>query len=88
MINSLPSAFSKEDGASSVGGGSGVVAAEGGGGGGDGDCPKPYTSGLERLPLILLMAYIFFFNLGFGAMIWITVAEILPMKVRADDFFS
>ena len=28
------------------------------------------------------MLYIFFFNLGYGAMIWITVAEILPLKVR------
>ena len=29
------------------------------------------------------MIYIFFFNLGYGAMIWITVAEILPLHVRS-----
>ena len=29
------------------------------------------------------MTYIFFFNLGYGAMIWITVAEILPLNVRS-----
>ena len=35
------------------------------------------------LPLLLLMIYIFFFNLGYGAMIWITVVEILPLHVRS-----
>ena len=29
------------------------------------------------------MIYIFFFNLGYGAMIWITVVEILPLHVRS-----
>ena len=29
------------------------------------------------------MVYIFFFNLGYGAMIWITVVEILPLHVRS-----
>ena len=29
------------------------------------------------------MTYIFFFNLGYGSMIWITVAEILPLNVRS-----
>ncbi len=47
------------------------------------DCPQPYTSSLGSLPLLLLMVYIFFFNLGYGAMIWITVAELLPMHVRS-----
>lgn len=40
-------------------------------------------SQVRWLPLILLMIYIFVFSLGYGAMIWITVAEILPMKIRS-----
>ena len=28
------------------------------------------------------MVYIFVFNLGYGAMVWITVIEILPAHVR------
>lgn len=35
-------------------------------------CPEPYTGGLGWLPVFLLMKYIFFFNLGYGSMIWIT----------------
>ena len=38
---------------------------------------------LGWLPLLILMVYIFFFNLGYGAMIWITVVEILPLHVRS-----
>jgi len=41
------------------------------------------THSIRWLPLLLLMIYIFFFNLGYGAMIWITVAEILPLHVRS-----
>ena len=40
-----------------------------------------YTSGW--LPMLILMVYILFFNLGYGAMIWITVVEILPLHVRS-----
>ena len=40
------------------------------------------TADIGWLPLALLMTYIFFFNLGYGSMIWITVAEILPIHVR------
>ena len=46
------------------------------------DCPKIHTESIQWLPLLLLMLYIFFFNLGYGAMIWITVVEILPQHVR------
>jgi len=64
-------------------------------------CTKKYTAGYGFVPVILLMVYIFFFNLvrspfsrkmiidnvqmpqGFGAMIYITVAEILPARVRS-----
>ena len=46
------------------------------------DCPKIHTEGIGWLPLLLLMLYIFFFNLGYGAMIWITAVEILPQHVR------
>ena len=46
------------------------------------DCPWTYTANIGWLPLALLMTYIFFFNLGYGSMIWITVAEILPIHVR------
>ena len=35
------------------------------------------------LPLLNLMAYIFFFNIGYGSMVWITVAEILPAHTRS-----
>ncbi len=42
-----------------------------------------YTESIRWLPLLLLMIYIFFFNLGYGAMIWITVVEILPLHVRS-----
>ena len=45
--------------------------------------PAIHTAGLGWLPLLLLMLYIFFFNLGYGSMIWITVAEILPLHVRS-----
>lgn len=38
---------------------------------------------LGWVPLFDLMAYIFFFNLGYGAMIWMTVAEILPTRTRS-----
>ena len=51
--------------------------------GGNSNCPAIYTEYLGWLPLLILMVYIFFFNLGFGAMIWITVAEILPQRVRS-----
>ncbi len=37
---------------------------------------------LGWLPLLDLMVYIFVFNLGYGAMVWITVIEILPAHVR------
>jgi len=49
------------------------------------DCEQfnNYTHSIRWLPLLLLMIYIFFFNLGYGAMIWITVAEILPLHVRS-----
>jgi len=46
-------------------------------------CEAIYTHSIRWLPLLLLMIYIFFFNLGYGAMIWITVAEILPLHVRS-----
>lgn len=46
-------------------------------------CEAIYTSSIRWLPLLLLMIYIFFFNLGYGAMIWITVVEILPLHVRS-----
>ena len=42
-----------------------------------------YLDNFGWLPLFLLMLYIFFFNIGYGAMIWITVAEILPQHVRS-----
>ena len=47
------------------------------------DCVEIYTGNLGWLPLVLLMVYIFTFNLGYGSMIWITVAEILPARVRS-----
>ncbi len=47
------------------------------------DCPGARTGSLGWLPVALLMNYIFFFNLGYGSMIWITVAEILPIHVRS-----
>merc|ERR1712004_617269 len=49
------------------------------------DCEQfnNYTHSIRWLPLLLLMIYIFFFNLGYGAMIWITVVEILPLHVRS-----
>ncbi|TRY78837.1 hypothetical protein TCAL_06755 [Tigriopus californicus] len=50
---------------------------------GNKDCPSIYTAHLGWLPLVILMLYIFFFNLGYGSMIWITVAEILPQHVRS-----
>ena len=43
------------------------------------------TADIGWLPLALLMTYIFFFNLGYGSMIWITVAEILPIHVRYSN---
>ena len=46
------------------------------------DCPKIHTEHIQWLPLLLLMLYIFFFNLGYGALIWMTVVEILPQHVR------
>lgn len=46
-------------------------------------CPAIYTESFGWLPLLLMMMYIFFFNLGYGAMIWITVVEILPLHVRS-----
>ena len=46
------------------------------------ECPWTHTADIGWLPLALLMTYIFFFNLGYGSMIWITVAEILPIHVR------
>ena len=46
-------------------------------------CEAIYTHSIRWLPLLLLMIYIFFFNLGYGAMIWITVVEILPLHVRS-----
>ena len=46
------------------------------------DCPKIHTENIQWLPLLMLMLYIFFFNLGYGALIWITVVEILPQHVR------
>lgn len=46
-------------------------------------CKAIYTHSIRWLPLLLLMVYIFFFNLGYGAMIWITVVEILPLHVRS-----
>ena len=46
------------------------------------ECPNVHTADIGWLPLALLMTYIFFFNLGYGSMIWITVAEILPIHVR------
>ena len=46
------------------------------------DCPKIHTENYQWLPLLLLMLYIFFFNLGYGGLIWITVVEILPQHVR------
>lgn len=46
------------------------------------DCPKIHTENIQWLPLLLLMLYIFFFNLGYGALIWMTVVEILPQHVR------
>lgn len=46
-------------------------------------CEAIYTHSIGWLPLLLLMVYIFFFNLGYGAMIWITVVEILPLHVRS-----
>jgi len=49
----------------------------------DQTCHAIYTHSIRWLPLLLLMIYIFFFNLGYGAMIWITVAEILPIHVRS-----
>ena len=49
----------------------------------DQKCEAIYTHSIRWLPLLLLMIYIFFFNLGYGAMIWITVAEILPLHVRS-----
>ena len=33
--------------------------------------------------MLLAMLYIFFYNLGYGAMIWMTVVEILPQHVRS-----
>jgi len=47
------------------------------------NCPPTYTESIGWLPLLILMVYIFFFNLGYGAMIWITVVEILPLHVRS-----
>merc|ERR1711953_699577 len=47
------------------------------------NCEDIYTHSIRWLPLLLLMIYIFFFNLGYGAMIWITVVEILPLHVRS-----
>jgi hypothetical protein len=49
----------------------------------DDKCPHYYTENIGWLPLVILMIYIFFFNLGYGAMIWITVVEILPLNVRS-----
>ena len=46
------------------------------------DC-QIYTQNLGWLPMLLAMLYIFFFNLGYGAMIWITMVEILPQHVRS-----
>ena len=46
-------------------------------------CDPIYTQSIRWLPLLLLMIYIFFFNLGYGAMIGITVVEILPLQVRS-----
>ena len=46
------------------------------------ECTWTHTANIGWLPLALLMTYIFFFNLGYGSMIWITVAEILPIHVR------
>ena len=49
------------------------------------ECPWTHTADIGWLPLALLMTYIFFFNLGYGSMIWITVAEILPIHVRYSN---
>jgi len=46
------------------------------------DC-QAYTRNLGWLPMLLAMLYIFFYNLGYGAMIWMTVVEILPQHVRS-----
>ncbi|XP_040574979.1 facilitated trehalose transporter Tret1 isoform X2 [Lepeophtheirus salmonis] len=38
---------------------------------------------ISWLPLVDLMIYIFAFNLGYGALTWVTAAEILPSKIRS-----
>ena len=79
MLNSLPSSFRKDDDASSdlaLASTTSLNSTDGS------SCSPVYTESINWLPLALLMAYIFFFNIGYGAMIWITVAEILPMQVR------
>ncbi len=95
--NSLPSAFTKDDG-DGYDDVVGIVALSDNAnesfannnnnsnnnnatGDGAAKCPPVYTSDIGWLPVVLLMVYIFFFNLGYGAMIWITVAEILPLQV-------
>ncbi len=47
------------------------------------NCPATYTEDIGWLPMFILMIYILFFNLGYGAMIWITVVEILPLHIRS-----
>ncbi len=92
MPNSLPASLTKNE--SMTGGGGGYVEVAPSVNeknnnitlGGD-NCPDVYTADIGWLPLVLMMVYIFFFNLGYGAMIFITVAEILPLKVRMFIFF-
>jgi len=38
--------------------------------------------GLDWLPIVDSMIFIFVFNLGYGSMIWMTVVEILPAHIR------
>ncbi|CAB4070122.1 TRET1 [Lepeophtheirus salmonis] len=43
----------------------------------------PSLDNISWLPLVDLMIYIFAFNLGYGALTWVTAAEILPSKIRS-----
>jgi len=44
---------------------------------------NPYVSPVGWLPLVAIIGFLFLGNIGYGTLIWVVTAELLPPKVRA-----
>jgi len=44
---------------------------------------EEYVSPVGWLPLLAIIAFLFLGNVGYGTLIWVVTAELLPPKVRA-----